>query len=163
MICERNSDNKYGFILLILKHLHLLFKQWMLPDSHIPGSSCFFISGRSFDRPYCALENVAKPVGGFQVSLLALNDQASGFFQLAFNFGILCFVDGFVECFFHAVQHVDGIPAIAVECIVERGSFRGCPEFFRNFSLLSFFSFLPPLLAFLFFRAASSPLRLQCT
>ena len=128
MTCERNSDNKYGFISLILKHLHLLFKQWMLPDSHIPGSSCFFISGRSFDRPYCALENVAKPVGGFQVSLLALNDQASGFFQLGFNFGILCFVDGFVECFFHAVQHVDGIPAIAVECIVERGSFRGCPE-----------------------------------
>ena len=30
MTCERNSDNKYGFISLILKHLHLLFKQWML-------------------------------------------------------------------------------------------------------------------------------------
>ena len=32
MICERNSDNKYGAIPLILKHLHLLFKQWMLPE-----------------------------------------------------------------------------------------------------------------------------------
>ncbi len=32
MICERNSDNKYGFISLILRHLHLLFKQWMLPE-----------------------------------------------------------------------------------------------------------------------------------
>ena len=32
MICERNSDNKYGFISLILRHLHLLFKQRMLPE-----------------------------------------------------------------------------------------------------------------------------------
>ncbi len=30
MTCERNSDNKYSFISLILRHLHLLFKQWML-------------------------------------------------------------------------------------------------------------------------------------
>ena len=30
MTCERNSDNKYGFISLILRHLRLLFKQWML-------------------------------------------------------------------------------------------------------------------------------------
>ena len=32
MIYARNSDNKYGFILLIFRHLHLLFKQWMLPE-----------------------------------------------------------------------------------------------------------------------------------
>ena len=25
-----NNDNKYGFISLIFRHLHLLFKQWML-------------------------------------------------------------------------------------------------------------------------------------
>ena len=30
MIYARNSDNKYGFISLIFRHLHLLFKQWML-------------------------------------------------------------------------------------------------------------------------------------
>lgn len=30
MTCERNSDNKYSFIPLILRHLFLLFKQWML-------------------------------------------------------------------------------------------------------------------------------------
>ena len=30
MTCERNSDNKHGFISLILRHLRLLFKQWML-------------------------------------------------------------------------------------------------------------------------------------
>ena len=27
-----NNDNKYGFISLIFRHLHLLFKQWMLPE-----------------------------------------------------------------------------------------------------------------------------------
>ena len=32
MTCKRNSDNKYGFVSLILRHLHLLFKQWMLPE-----------------------------------------------------------------------------------------------------------------------------------
>ena len=32
MICKRNSDNKYGFIPLVLRDLHLLFKQWMLPE-----------------------------------------------------------------------------------------------------------------------------------
>ena len=32
MIYARNSDNKYGFISLIFRHLHLLFKQWMLPE-----------------------------------------------------------------------------------------------------------------------------------
>ena len=32
MTCKRNSDNKYGFISLILSQLHLLFKQWMLPE-----------------------------------------------------------------------------------------------------------------------------------
>ena len=32
MIYVRNSDNKYGFISLIFRHLHLLFKQWMLPE-----------------------------------------------------------------------------------------------------------------------------------
>ena len=32
MTCVRNSDNKYGFVSLILRHLHLLFKQWMLPE-----------------------------------------------------------------------------------------------------------------------------------
>lgn len=31
MIYARNSDNKYGFISLILRDLHLLFKQKMLP------------------------------------------------------------------------------------------------------------------------------------
>ena len=31
MTCERNSDNKQGFISLIIRHLHLLFKQRMLP------------------------------------------------------------------------------------------------------------------------------------
>ena len=30
MVYARNSDNKYSFISLILRHLHLLFKQWML-------------------------------------------------------------------------------------------------------------------------------------
>ena len=30
MTCERNSGNKYSFISLILRHLYLLFKQWML-------------------------------------------------------------------------------------------------------------------------------------
>ena len=30
MICKRNSDNKYGFIPLVLRDLHLLFKQCML-------------------------------------------------------------------------------------------------------------------------------------
>lgn len=30
MICERNSDNKYGSISLIFRQLHLLFKQRML-------------------------------------------------------------------------------------------------------------------------------------
>ena len=30
MIYARNSDNKYGFISLIFRHLHLLFKQRML-------------------------------------------------------------------------------------------------------------------------------------
>jgi len=32
MTCVRNGDNKYGFVSLILRHLHLLFKQWMLPE-----------------------------------------------------------------------------------------------------------------------------------
>lgn len=32
MIYARNSDNKYGFISLIFRYLHLLFKQWMLPE-----------------------------------------------------------------------------------------------------------------------------------
>lgn len=32
MIYARNSDNKYEFISLIFRHLHLLFKQWMLPE-----------------------------------------------------------------------------------------------------------------------------------
>ena len=32
MIYARNSDNKYGFISLIFRHLHLLFKQMMLPE-----------------------------------------------------------------------------------------------------------------------------------
>ena len=32
MIYARNSDNKYGFISLILRDLHLLFKQRMLPE-----------------------------------------------------------------------------------------------------------------------------------
>ena len=32
MIYARNSDNKYGFISLVFRHLHLLFKQWMLPE-----------------------------------------------------------------------------------------------------------------------------------
>ena len=32
MTYARNSDNKYGFISLILRDLHLLFKQWMLPE-----------------------------------------------------------------------------------------------------------------------------------
>ena len=31
MTYERNSDNKYGFVSLIFRHLHLLFKQMMLP------------------------------------------------------------------------------------------------------------------------------------
>ena len=32
MTYARNSDNKYGFVSLIFRHLHLLFKQWMLPE-----------------------------------------------------------------------------------------------------------------------------------
>ena len=32
MTYARNNDNKYGFISLIFRHLHLLFKQWMLPE-----------------------------------------------------------------------------------------------------------------------------------
>ena len=32
MIYARNGDNKYGFVSLILRHLHLLFKQRMLPE-----------------------------------------------------------------------------------------------------------------------------------
>ena len=32
MIYARNGDNKYAFVSLILRHLHLLFKQWMLPE-----------------------------------------------------------------------------------------------------------------------------------
>ena len=32
MIYARNRDNKYGFISLIFRHLHLLFKQRMLPE-----------------------------------------------------------------------------------------------------------------------------------
>ena len=32
MTYKRNSDNEYGFVSLILRHLHLLFKQWMLPE-----------------------------------------------------------------------------------------------------------------------------------
>ncbi len=32
MIYARNSNNKYGFISLILRDLHLLFKQRMLPE-----------------------------------------------------------------------------------------------------------------------------------
>lgn len=30
MTYERNNDNKYGLVSLILRHLHLLFKQRML-------------------------------------------------------------------------------------------------------------------------------------
>ncbi len=32
MTYARNNDNKYGFVPLIFRHLHLLFKQWMLPE-----------------------------------------------------------------------------------------------------------------------------------